>query len=151
MTPDSLPVAPLVVDTNIVSWVFLRSGRYLDFKPFLDRTIANGQPLLISFATLGELRAWTRKTNWDATRVAQLELALKNYVVLPYDEEVTRQYGPLQARLGDQLKKFGRNDMWTAACALSHPELPAILTDDIADFQKIQVEAPALRLAHPDL
>ena len=141
----------MVVNTMVVSWAFIRSGKYLDYKPFLDRVLIAGHPLLISFATLGELRAWSRKANWDSTRVAQLELAIRSYVVLPYDEEVTRQYAPLHARLGDQLKKYGRNDMWTAACALSHPERPVILTDDLADFEKIQREAPELRLANPGL
>jgi predicted nucleic acid-binding protein len=140
-----------MVDTMVFSWTFLRSGRYLDFKPFLDHAITNGQPLLLSFATVGELRAWASKLGWDSTQIAALELAIRAYVVLPYDNAVTQIYGPIHAQLGDKLKKFGRNDMWTAACALVHPELPPILTDDLADFQKIQAVAPRLRLAHPDL
>jgi predicted nucleic acid-binding protein len=151
VSPDDLPDAPLLVDASVASVTFLRSGRYAQFKPFLDRALANGRQLLISFATLGELRAWPLKTGWEPARVARLELAIRSYLVLPYDDQVTELYAPLQARLGDQLKKYGRNDMWTAACALSHPELPPILTDDLADYQKIQAIAPTLRLAHPDL
>ena len=97
-----------MVDTMVSSWTFLRSGRYLDFKPFLDRTIANGHPLLLLFATVGELRAWASKLEWDTTRVAALNLAIRAYVVLPYDQRVTQHYGPIHAQLGDKLKKFGR-------------------------------------------
>lgn len=151
MKPEDLPDGPVIVDTNVFSWAFLRAGKYADFKPFLDQALRNSQPLLLTFSIVGELRAWTANPGWDAVRIAKLELAIQGYVVLPFDEEVTRQYGPLHAKLGDQLKKFGRNDMWTAACSLSHSELPTILTDDIADFQKIQAVAPNLRLAHPEL
>lgn len=151
MRPEDLPAGPVIVDTMIVSWLFVRSGKHAAFKPFVDHTLAAGHRILISFATLGEIRAWAHKLEWNSSRVAQLDLALKSYVVLPYDEVVTQHYGVLQAKLGDQLKKYGRNDMWTAACALSHAELPSILTDDLADFQRIQAEAPQLRLAHPDL
>jgi predicted nucleic acid-binding protein len=83
-----------MVDTDVFSLAFVRSGKFEDYKPFLDQTLAAGRALLLSFASVGELLAWTYKTNWDATRKANLELAMSAYVVLPYDSEVARQYAP---------------------------------------------------------
>lgn len=111
----------------VFSWVLWKRGRYKDFKPFLDRAIAAGFTPLLSFATVGELYAGAAAGNWGQPKIDQLEAAIRRFVVLPFDIQVVRAYGPIQARLADQLKRGGRNDMWTAACALSHPERPPIV------------------------
>lgn len=55
----------------------------------------------------------------------------------------------MRAKLMNQLKGEGINDLWIAACCLVHG-LP-LARNNLADFQTIARIAPALRLVHPDL
>jgi len=47
--PSDVPDGPLLVDTDILSYVHAQSGRYADFEPLLA-----GHLLAISFATYAE-------------------------------------------------------------------------------------------------
>jgi predicted nucleic acid-binding protein len=75
--------------------------------------------------------------------------ALSRFVIIPYDEEIVERWAHMAGLLEGHLKGRGINDMWTAACALSHG-LP-VVTNDLSDFQTIQSEFPAVVLVHPDL
>lgn len=151
MTPDEAPSGSLMVDTMVFSWVLWRTRRHEEFRPFLDRALNEGHRLMISFATLGELYGGAAKARWPPERVAKLELAVRNFVVVPYSISVVRAYGPIHAQVAETMKNKGHNDMWTAACALALDENPAVVTDDLGDFRRIQAAVPALRLVHPDL
>lgn len=140
-----------MVDTMVFSWILWKTGRHSDFRPYLEAALNVGERLLISFATLGELYAGAEKASWSDEKRAQLDLALQNYVVVPYSSSVVRAYAPIHALVGEHMKHKGHNDMWTAACALSLPERPAVVTDDLADFLRIQTAAPGLHVIHPDL
>ena len=51
-----------------------------------------------------------------------LREALRQYVVLPYDDVVAEHWAPMHVKLSGHLHDGGTNDLWTAACALTQPD-----------------------------
>ena len=146
MTPEDVPDGPLVVDTDVFSFLYGRRGRHGEFRPLVD-----GHLLVVSFATVGELRAGVMKAKWGEDRRQRLERVLReNYLVLTATDAVVEQYAQLHARFTGRLKDGGVNDMWTAACALAQPEPVPIVTNNLSDFRTIAGEFPIV-LVHPDL
>ena len=144
MSPEDVPAGPVLVDTDVFSMVHYGKGRCLEFEPFLV-----GRPLLVSFCTVGELRAWGIKHQWGSARKARLESYLNVYTVARPTTAAVNEYAPLHAALHESLKGGGVNDMWTAAIALAL-DLP-IVTNNLGDFLKIQATEPALAVVHPDI
>lgn len=144
--PADVPDGPLCVDTDVFSFLYGRRGRHAEFRPLVD-----GHLLVVSFATVGELRAGVMKAGWGETRRQQLDRVLReNYLVLTATDAVVDQYARLHARFTGRLKNGGVNDMWTAACVLAQPEPVPVVTNNLGDFQTISSEF-ALTLVHPDL
>jgi predicted nucleic acid-binding protein len=115
--PGDVAEGPLLVDTDVFSWVTWRRHRYAEFGALIS-----GHTLALSFATVGELRAGALIGNWGTARQHQLEDRIsKHYVVLASTDAVTAKWAEIYTRLRDQLKSGGINDMWTAACSLAQP------------------------------
>lgn len=146
MRPKDVPEGPLCIDTDAFSLLYLRKDPHRRFRELVD-----GHLLVVSFATIGELRAGAIKARWGEARRANLERVLReNHLVLTATDAVVESYAQLQARFAVRLKGGGVNDMWTAACALAQPEPVPIVTNNFSDFQVIAEEFP-LALVHPDL
>ncbi len=146
MKRDEVPKGPLLVDTDVFSWVTWERARGSEFEPLLQ-----GHLLALSFATVGELRAGALIAGWGRNRWRRLEDRIgRHYAILTATDPVTMRFGEIYARLRGQLKGGGVNDMWTAACALAQPTPPPIVTGNLADFGTIAAEFP-LQLVHPDL
>jgi predicted nucleic acid-binding protein len=144
VNPEDVPEGPLLIDTDVFSWVTWRRGPYRDF----DRLIEGHTPA-VSFATVGELRAGALKADYGERKRAHLEeLIAQHYVVLAATDPVTWKFAELYARFGGRLKGGGVNDMWTAACALAQPDPPPIVTGNLADFGTIASNFP-LQIVNP--
>ncbi len=130
----------------MLSWVIWSRDRYQEFEELID-----GHPLTISFATVGELRAGAIIGGWGEKRRRALEERIRQVVVLPATDAVTRTFAEIYSRFRRQLKGDGINDMWITACALAqNPNSLPVVTGNLSDFQKIAREFP-LQLVHPDL
>lgn len=146
MTPKEVPDGPLCVDTDVFSWVYGFRERYREFDALMQ-----GHLLVVSFVTVGELRAGAIKACWGDRRREQLERVLReNYLVLTATDAVVRKYAELHARFKGRLKNGGENDMWTAACVLAQPEPVPLVTNNLSDFRTIGSEFP-LHVVHPDV
>lgn len=108
MIPADVPSGPLVVDTNVVSYIFLRKGRWQEFYDLIQ-----GHVGALSFASVGELRSWGYAANWPAQKVASLENVMSSYVILPATDAVTQQFGAMYHRFRGHLGTGGTNDMWS--------------------------------------
>lgn len=117
MTPDDLGDSPILVDTNVFSFVVWQRGPTSFYEPFLaDRLWA------LSFATIAELRYGAHKAGWQAKRLTELERRIRLCVALPGSDGVAQRWAELSLRFKDQISE---NDLWIAACALSlDPVLP---------------------------
>lgn len=146
MKPEDVAEGPLLVDTDVFSWVTWRRNRYAEYDELIT-----GHTLAISFATVGELRAGALIGKWSEPRRRQLEDRIaQHYVVLASTDAVTNKWAEIYSRLRDQLKGGGINDMWIAASALAQPVPPPIVTGNLSDFGRIASAFP-LTLVHPDL
>jgi tRNA(fMet)-specific endonuclease VapC len=105
----------VVVDTDVVSFMFKSDTRAEAYRPHLQ-----GKTLAVSFMTVAELYQWAYVHNWGERRLARLEEKLFDYVVLPYDHELCKQW----ARICADRQRLGRpisvQDAWVAATALRH-------------------------------
>lgn len=105
--------AKIVLDTCIVSYL-MKGGPLAEvYLPHLQ-----GRLLAISFITVGELYYGAEKAKWGAKRRQELETALRNFVVIPYDHEIARCYGRVVAER--YRHPIDPNDAWIAACTVRH-------------------------------
>ncbi len=146
MKAADVPAGPLVVDTDVFSYLRTSRGRHLEFA-----NLINGHVLTLSFATYAEVLAGGYKANLGQRRMDELRRALSGFVVLPYNRAVAEVWAPLHAKLSGHLHNGGANDLWTAACALvQSPPLP-VVTNNLNDYLAVAAQEPGLRLVHPDL
>lgn len=85
MTPEES--GPLVVDTDVVSYVFRR-----DTRAELFRSTLAGRVLIVSFMTVAELERWALGRDWGPARMAALERYLHSFVVHPFDRALCRRW-----------------------------------------------------------
>jgi predicted nucleic acid-binding protein len=144
MNPQDVPEGPILVDTDVFSFLLTKRGPYEAFEKLVD-----GHPFVLSFAVVGELRAGAFKAEWGSRRTTELEQRIRACVVMNPTDKVATHYGELHAKFRDQLRKDGSNDMWTAACALSqNPTIP-IATNNRGDFELLATNFP-LVVVHPE-
>jgi len=143
VNPDDVPPGPLVVDTDVASFIHLGRPLGEPFKPLL-----RGHLLCLSFATVGELLAGADVAKWGHRRRDQLDAFIRRHVVLPVDDAVTAQWARVHAAVRDQVDI---NDEWIAACALAQPQPLAVVSNNLKHFQPIAAKFPDLVLVHPTL
>ncbi|WP_045875869.1 type II toxin-antitoxin system VapC family toxin [Pseudofrankia sp. DC12] len=117
---------PVVLDTDVAS---LSHKRRLT-GPVETRLI--GRRPLITFVTFGELTKWTDLRAWGNHRRQELADWLSGIPVLPGDEAVAATWGRLSAAATRAGQPRPVNDMWIAACCLTH-NLP-LATLNLKDY-----------------
>lgn len=120
----------IMLDTNVVSYL-MKGG---PFAHAYARHV-RGKLLSISFITVGEMYYGAEKANWGEKKRRQLEMQLRNFVVIPYDHEIARCYGRVTAERTRNGKTISLNDAWIAACAVRHG-IP-LVTHNAKDFTAI--------------
>lgn len=145
MTPEEVPEGPLCVDTDVFRYLYVGRGPHL--QEF--RALIRGRLLVLSFATVGELRGWTLHSRFGPKRRSEVETKIRDhYVVLTPTDAVVAKYAEMHARFAGRLSQGGQNDMWTAACALAQPRSLPLITNNLGDFDTIAGEFPLI-LVHP--
>lgn len=146
MSPDDVPAGPLLIDTDVATWLLTGVSESEPWLPLL-----RGHLLTLSFVNVGELLALPVSRSWGTTRTAKWSQAIRShFVVLPFNVAVTEQWAPLHVKYKGHMQRGGANDLWVAASALSaDPPLP-LATNNLSDFTKVAADHP-LRLIHPDL
>lgn len=72
--------AEVILDTNVVSYL-MRGGPLAEaYAPHVQNRL-----LAITFVTIGELYFGAEKGKWEERKRRELEAALHNFVVIPYD------------------------------------------------------------------
>ncbi|MGB7284480.1 MAG: PIN domain-containing protein [Candidatus Acidiferrum sp.] len=125
----------VLLDTDVFS--FLSKPR--DSRGELYRPFVKGKTIALSFISVGELYVWTIRRKWSPSRIAVLERHLRDLVVVPYDLELCREYGKVEASLLPG-RVVSANDLWIATCAIRH-SIP-LLTHNRKHFDGI----PRLRV-----
>jgi predicted nucleic acid-binding protein len=68
--------------------------------------------------TVAELFQWAAVRNWGQSRINQLELSLRDYVILPFDIALCRLWAQVRARCRAAGRPISPQDAWIAATAL---------------------------------
>lgn len=128
-------MSALIVDTDVVSFLLKGDTRAQPYRPHLqDKTLA------LSFMTVAELYQWAYVRNWGERKLTRLEKQLHRYVIVPFDNELCRQW----ARICVERRRLGRpisvQDAWVAATALRH-SCPLVTHngDDFSDIAGLEV------------
>lgn len=108
--PHQLTKSRILVDTDVVSFIFKRDTRADYFKPFLLHKTA-----AISFVTVAQLLYGAFKANWGSNRLNQLENHIKNYVVLPYDFLLCQSWAQLRVKCESEGYRIEYADAWIGA------------------------------------
>jgi tRNA(fMet)-specific endonuclease VapC len=128
----------LLIDTDIASFIFKGSSYADPYLPLLSK-----QELALSFMTVAELFQWAILRQWGDRRLSQLEQYLSNYLVIPVDQPLCREWAKVRSDRQSAGRPISSQDAWIAATALRH-DLP-LVTHNSKDF----VGVSNLRLITP--
>lgn len=121
----------VVVDTNVVSYLFRSDTRASLYRPHLT-----GNILYVSFMSVTELDYWMVKRNWSASRRQQLEEHIRKFVVVGYTRDLGRKWGEVTVEREYAGKPISAADAWIAATALLY-EIP-LVAHNRKDFDAVR-------------
>jgi predicted nucleic acid-binding protein len=104
---------PLVIDTDVVSFLYKRDTRAKLYEPHL-----NDPPFIISFMSLAELRRWTLERTWGEKRRMELEEYLARYFILHSDDLMCDRWAHAVNSAHRRGRPIAPADAWIAATAL---------------------------------
>jgi tRNA(fMet)-specific endonuclease VapC len=120
-------VKAVVVDTNIVSYIFKGDSRGALYQYHLDNTA-----LILSFQTLAELQRWALGRNWGVKQKRALKKLLQEFTIIHSSDTLCEHYAEVMASARTKGKPILSADAWVAAVA---PELSIpLVTHNPNDF-----------------
>jgi predicted nucleic acid-binding protein len=120
----------VLLDTNIVSYLFKRDSRAALYEPHLEN-----RELAVSLMTIAELFQWAALRDWGVVRVQRLEAHMRRYTILPIDVDTCRQWADVRASRSKAGLPISPQDAWIAATGLRY-HLP-LVTHNPDDYQAI--------------
>lgn len=121
----------VVVDTDVVSYLFKRDSRAAQFRRLLV-----GQDTLISFMTLAELHRWSLARSWGGATWSRLERFLRPYEVCFADEYLCHAWAEVVHEANRKGRPLTEADAWIAATALAL-DIP-LVTHNSADYEGVK-------------
>ncbi len=103
----------LIVDTDVISYLFKMDTRAQLYKPHLDHNAP-----CISFMTLAELERWTIAHRWGRARRDELHEFLADYTVIPSSNVLCRIWAEVYEQVRSAGSHIAVSDAWMAATAL---------------------------------
>lgn len=121
----------VVVDTNIVSYLYKQDTRGAFYEPHLL-----GNEAAISLMTVAELLQWAAMRNWGLPRVQHLEATITSkYTIVPLDFDTCRWWASIRTQRSAKGLPISPQDAWIAATALQYG-VP-LITHNPDDFDQI--------------
>lgn len=112
--------ALVVVDTDVVSYLFRQDSRADAFRAHLDGRLA-----VISAQTLAELEHWPVRRHWGERKRTELRAFLQRYWVQYPGPRMCRLYGELTAVAQEAGYIVPEGDAWHTATSL-YPGIPLV-------------------------
>lgn len=124
----------IIADTNIVSYLMKGTEIGKRYRPHLAGKIVG-----IVFVTVAEMYYGAERAGWGEKRRLHLEEHLKNFVVLPYNNEIARVYARVVVERERQGRPIDWPDAWIASTAIWH-RTPLVTHDgDFAEITDLQL------------
>jgi tRNA(fMet)-specific endonuclease VapC len=124
-------MSAVIVDTDVVSYLFKQDTRAKLYTPHLAGVIAS-----ISFMTLAELEQWTVLHNWGKRRRQELLQFIKTrFLVIDSDGPLCRQWAEVQGSVTSIGRRIQTADAWVAATARLYAA--PLITHNAADFEHV--------------
>ncbi|HEV8158892.1 MAG TPA: PIN domain-containing protein, partial [Pyrinomonadaceae bacterium] len=121
----------IVVDTDIVSYIFKKDTRSELYEPHLIQV-----PKFISFMTFAELRRWKFQSNWSEIKNKKFEKLLSDYGVVYADEELCNLWARITINAQKKGRPIGTADAWVAAATLMF-DVP-LVTHNRKHFENVE-------------
>ena len=120
-----------LVDTSVLSLIFKRDTRAVDYLPHLDEQVG-----VLAFITLAELYRWPEERDWGPRRRGELARLVEPYEIAYPDNSLCRRWALMMVltKAGGRVLPFA--DSWIAATALSL-NVP-LVTHNPSDFDGIE-------------
>lgn len=104
---------PVVVDTDVLSFLYKRDTRARLYEPHL-----NDPPFVVSFMSVAELRRWALERSWGGHRRQELENYLTRYLILHSDDQMCNRWADAMNSARKRGQPIAPADAWIAATAL---------------------------------
>jgi predicted nucleic acid-binding protein len=120
----------VVVDTNVVSYIFKQDTRGTLYEPHIKGRLA-----IIAAQTFAELEVWPLMNGWGIRRHEALRANLNAYTFAEADKTVCLQWARVQANAKQSGRPITEADAWIAATALAYAA--PLVTHNPADFMNV--------------
>ena len=105
-------MTPVVVDTDVVSFLFKNHPIGLRYDPELAGRVA-----LISFMTVAELERWAIQYRWGEPRLQWLHQYLSRFTVVPSSPDLCQKWAESMVAAQAAGRRIDCADAWIAATA----------------------------------
>ena len=120
-------MTPVVVDTDVVSFLFKNDSRAQLYLPLLlDRE------LLVSFMTEAELEQWILLAKWGMDRAQRFRGFMTGFASVPSSRDLILQWAEVMVAARANGRRIEAADAWIAATALLYGA--ALITHNPKDY-----------------
>jgi tRNA(fMet)-specific endonuclease VapC len=121
---------PIVVDTDVVSFLFKNDSRAQSYLPHIyDRQ------WLISFMTEAELEQWALLSKWHARRPDWLRIFLARFAIVPSSHDLVLKWAEVMVAGRRAGRRLETADAWIAATAVLY-DAP-LITHNASDYSGV--------------
>ena len=120
-------MTPVVVDTDVVSFLFKNDSRAQLYLPLM-----RNRDLLVSFMTEAELEQWILLANWGADRVRRFRIFMTGFASVPSSRDLILQGAGVMVAARANGHRIEAADAWIAATTLLYGA--ALITHNPKDY-----------------
>ena len=106
-------MTPVVVDTDVVSFLFKNDSRAQLYPPLM-----RNRDLLVSFMTEAELEQWILLAKWGVDRVRRFRIFMTGFVSVPSSRDLILQWAGVMVAARANGRRIEAADAWIAATTL---------------------------------
>jgi tRNA(fMet)-specific endonuclease VapC len=128
-------MTPVVVDTDVVSFLFKNDSRAHLYLPLL-----RNRDLLVSFMTEAELEQWILLARWGVDRVQRFRVFMTGFASVPSSRDLILQWAEVMVTARANGRRIEAADAWIAATTLLYGA--TLITHNPKDYLGV----PSLRV-----
>jgi tRNA(fMet)-specific endonuclease VapC len=106
-------MTPVVVDTDVVSFLFKNDSRAQLYLPLM-----RNRDLLVSFMTEAELEQWILLAKWGVDRVRRFRTFMTGFASVPSSRDLILQWAEVMVAARANGRRIEAADAWIAATTL---------------------------------